>query len=127
LLEHERPQWLAALGATFAQRRRVAVAVRRRPLPPRRCVEALAQELEEAVGFEPAAVRAHELRERPLLLRARERRERRITLGAIAGRVDARGQLGNVRQVRCVDEPRVARVRRSQGVGRAVRIGDTQR
>jgi hypothetical protein len=127
LLEGERAELLAARGAALAQRRGLAVAVRRGPLPPRLRIEALAQELEEAVRLEPAAAYAHERRERALLLRARERRERRVARGAVSGRSDARRQLRGRAEILRSDEPRIAGVRRAQRVWRAVCIRDAER
>ncbi len=127
LLEHERTQLCAVCGATLAQHCGIAVAVRRRPLPPRRSVEALAQELEKAIGHEPAAVDAHERGEPTLLRDGGLRRERRVAGRAVALRIDTRRQLGRVGEIRAVDEPGVAGMSRAQGVRRAVCVSDAER
>jgi hypothetical protein len=89
LLEHQRMQRLSPRPQVLAQRGGVPIAAWRRPMPPRRAAEPLADELEEAIRQQPAALIAHELGERALLRRSCQRRERCVPRRPFFARIDA--------------------------------------
>ena len=99
LLEHEGAKRVTVRRETRAQRRRVPLAVRGRPLPPRRLVKARAQHLEQPVRQEPAAARADEVREGAALLGVGEHGKRRVARVPIGTGIQAARQHDEVGEI----------------------------
>ena len=129
LLEHAARETASRFAARHARSAAASpLAVGRRPLPPRRLVEARAQHLEQPVRQEPTAARAHEVARRRGAARRRERRERRVARVAI-GAGSGRRRAADSKSARSlgVDEARIAGIGRAQAVRRAVRVRDAER
>jgi hypothetical protein len=107
LLEHEGAKLLAIRRETGAQRRGVALAELRGPLPPRQLVEASAQELEQSIRQEPPATRADEICESAALLRVGQRSERRVACVAPSSAVEVRREDHEVGEILGSDEARI--------------------